>query len=291
MTNFYQPSGKFSPLSIVFFIIACLTVFPLLGLIYAYAIWYIPIPYINFFIAAGFGIGVGYIVKHFVIKMGKVRNPRLAFFFGLLGALVALYFHWAVWADLVINVAESYGTEDIGIAVSNISFIEVFALATQPGALFGLIGEINKYGTWGIGGGGAVSGIMLTIIWIIEAIIVIVPSIMGRSVDANKPFCEENQKWFEEKQLPAFVPVHPNEVVEHVSNGNIDFFEQLAKVNPDHNSHSVFTLYANATNENYLTITNQIAGTNDKGEIKFEESPVVTNISLQEDISNILEAK
>ena len=99
MANFYEPSGKFSPLSFLFFIIVCLTAFPLFGAIYAYAIWYIPIPYINFFLAAGFGISVGYVIR-FVIRVGKVRNPRLAFYFGLFGALIALYFHWATWVEL-----------------------------------------------------------------------------------------------------------------------------------------------------------------------------------------------
>jgi len=290
MTDFYQPSGKFSPLAIVYFIIACLTVFPLLGLIYAYAIWYIPIPYINILLTAGFGFAIGYIINRFVVKLGKVRNTKLAFFLGILGSLIALYFHWAIWVDLVINAGESYGTEDIGVVASNINIFQTIALAFSPGALFQLIAEINKFGTWGLSGG-AVNGIMLTIIWLIEAAIVVIMTITRASENASKPFCEENQKWFEEKTLPALHPVNPTEIVQHLSSGNTAFFTELATVNPETTSHSVFTLYANTTNENYLSIKNQIAGVNDKGEVKFDEQSVVTNIAIQEDISNILESK
>ena len=46
---------------------------------------------------------VGFIISEFVIKKGKVRNPLLGVFIGVAGGLLALYFHWAIWIDLVIN--------------------------------------------------------------------------------------------------------------------------------------------------------------------------------------------
>ena len=113
MPNFYEPSNKFSYASFGYFLLACLTIIPILALIYSYAIWYIPIPYINFFITAGFGFGIGLVVQYLAVKLGKVRNSKVAALFGFLGALVGLYISWAVWVDLAINVGESYGTEEI----------------------------------------------------------------------------------------------------------------------------------------------------------------------------------
>jgi len=169
---YYKPSGKFAISSLLYFFILSIIAFPILGLIYAYCIWYIPFFYINFLIAAGFGFIVGLLVNTIVIGKGKVRNTPLALLFGLLSGFIALYFHWAVWVDLVINAGESYGNSRIGVTVSNIKILQVFELALQPNVLFEIIGEIHKTGTWGIKGS-TVSGTPLTIIWIIEILIVV----------------------------------------------------------------------------------------------------------------------
>ena len=91
MTQFYKPSGKFSPSFILFFLLVSLIAFPLLGLIYAYCIWYIPFIYINFFITLGFGFLVALCVNKVVIRKGKVRNPILALFIGFFAGNVALF--------------------------------------------------------------------------------------------------------------------------------------------------------------------------------------------------------
>ena len=160
MTQFYKPSGKFSPSFILFFLLVSLIAFPLLGLIYAYCIWYIPFIYINFFITLGFGFLVALCVNKVVIRKGKVRNPFLALFIGFFAGIVALYFHWSVWIDLVINAAESYGSDRIGVTVSNIEFLQVFSLIFQPSTVFEYIGMVNEFGTWGIRGS-TVSGVFL----------------------------------------------------------------------------------------------------------------------------------
>lgn len=91
MATYYKPSGNFSPISIGYLAALALTAFPILGLIYAYAIWYIPFIYINFIIAAGFGFGIGLLINTFVIGKGKVRNVMLSILFGLLGGFISLY--------------------------------------------------------------------------------------------------------------------------------------------------------------------------------------------------------
>ncbi len=58
--NTYKPSGKYSPLSPIYLVLTCATVVPALAWLYAYAIWYCPFIYINFFITLGFGAFVGY---------------------------------------------------------------------------------------------------------------------------------------------------------------------------------------------------------------------------------------
>ncbi len=287
METYYRPSGKFNPLSILIFVGLCLTAFPLLGLIYAYAIWYIPFIYINFLIAAGFGFIIGLLINFLVVRKGKVRNTALAITFGVLGGLIGLYFHWAVWVDLVINAGESYGTSRIGITSSNIKILEVFSLAADPGALFALIGEINEFGTWGIRSA-TVSGTFLTIIWIVELLIVTVVSTLVPMGGSGAPFCEVNNKWFEEKELPPLSLVeNVSQLIKDIGAKNEAAFDNLTKATDLEKDHSVFTLYTAGKDENYLSIENKKAEINKKGETELNGDEFATYIL----VNNILKEK
>lgn len=94
MSNYYKPSGKFSPISFVYLLLLCAIAMPILATIYAYLIWYIPFVYINFLITAGLGFAIGIAVWQIVIKLGKVRNYGLAILLALIAALAAYYFQW-----------------------------------------------------------------------------------------------------------------------------------------------------------------------------------------------------
>ncbi len=289
MATYYTPSGKVSPMSYIYFILVALIALPILGLIYAYAIWYIPFIYINFIIAGCFGLGVGFLINFVVVKLGKVRSKMWAMIFGILAAFIALYFHWVSWVDLVINAGESDGSQMI--VTSNVQFGQIFSLAMNPGALFSIIGEINEFGTWGFKNT-AVSGTFLTIIWIIEALIIIVAAFLLSSGAADEPFCEENQKWFDRKDLAPFAFVlNPTTVVKELESGNESVFDEIGRPEEggENPNFSKFTLYANETNENYLSIENQRSKLNDKGEIEFDAEPVVNYISISEALSKKLE--
>lgn len=289
--NYYKSSGSFSIMSIVLFIVLCLTVFPLLGALYAYAIWYIPIIYINFIVTGAFAFAIGLIISKVVLKIGKVRNQTLGLVFGILGTLVTLYFHWAVWADLAINVSETYGNSRVGIAVSNVEFEQVLYLITHPGALWNMIWEINEYGTWGIRTL-TVNGIFLTIIWIIEFVGILLIAVFVAIPQAAKPFCEKEGIWFEEKVLPPFSFVTEEEKEKFVNKLEklditaLDSFEKVEDSKKD--SHSIFTLYSSKAGENYLSVENKLAKKNKKGEIEFEDDEFLTYVKINRDIVNKL---
>ncbi len=288
METYYRPSGKFSPTSFILFIGLCLTAFPLLGLIYAYAIWYIPFIYINFLIAGGFGFLVGWLINFLVVGKGKVRNTPLAIGLGLLGGLIALYFHWAVWVDLVINAGESYGNSRIGVTTSNINAFEVFNLAAQPGVLFSLIGEINEFGTWGIRTS-SVSGTFLSVIWVLELLIVVGIATLIPIGGAQKPFCEIENQWFTEQQLTPFNLIeNAQKLVEDIAKMNETAFDNLGKISNLEQDHSVFTLYTSGKNQNYLSIENKVAEVNKKGETEFKIDEFVSYILINDSLKEKL---
>ncbi|RNC87953.1 MAG: hypothetical protein ED556_01835 [Winogradskyella sp.] len=289
MLKFYEPSGNFSPVSFLYFLLTSIIVLPLLALIYTYLIWYIPFVYVNLFITIGFGFAVGFAINFMVIKLGKVRNKTLATIFGVLSGLIALYFSWAVWVDLVFNVGEVYGTSRIGIATSNIKFFQVVQLALHPKELFLIIMEINESGTWGFGST-TVSGIFLAIIWIIEALIVLVLSVLAPIGQSTIPFCEHDNKWFKENELPAFNLIsNPNEFIGYIENHNSDAFKELTKVpNSGESDHSIFTLYSSKKGENYLSIENKKMKKNSKGETEFDGNEFITYAMITSDFKQIL---
>ncbi len=288
MAKYYEASGKFDYKSFLYFILTSITILPLLGLVYAYCIWYIPFIYINFIIAAVLGFIISWFTRKIVIKLGKVRNTTLALIFGLLAGLICMYFHWAVWVDLVINAEENYGNSTIGITVSNIKILDVFALALQPDTLFSIIQEINKYGTWGLRSA-TVSGVFLSIIWIIELLIIVGISTIIPIATAKEPFCELDNKWFKEHILPAFNYVENRpEFLANLEQSNPETFSELKKVENLERNHSVFTLYKSEKGDNYLSVQTRRAKKNKKDEIEFNEIDVAEYIHLNTELVKLL---
>lgn len=289
MEKYYKPSGKFSLIFILNLLLVSVTAFPILGLLYAYCIWYIPFVYVNFFITLGFGFLIGFVTALFVIKKGKVRNPFLGLFIGLIAAFFALYFHWAIWIDLVINAGESYGSDRIGITVSNIEFLQVFSLIFRPDLVFEYISQINEYGTWGIRGATA-SGAFLWVVWSIEFSIVIAISGFLSYLEAKKPFSESTNSWYEEITLPALSYIKDQQqMIADILASNHSSFDLLSKsIDSESDSHSVFTLYKSKSGKNYLSVDNKTSKVDGKGNIKFDSDEIVEYIAISSELSKLL---
>ena len=280
MTKYYQPSGSFSPVSFLYFILSSIIIIPILALIYTYLVWYIPFIYINFFITIGLGVGVGMTMKY-VVQLGKVRNPKLGLAFGFLGGLLALYFSWVVWLNLIINSAATGESSNI--------VEQLLTIAGNPEAVYELGKIINSTGTWGFGET-AISGTFLTIIWLIESLIIMFFAVSGPYPSAKAPFCELDDKWFDEKKLLPFkVIINPQEIISKLESASPESFEALTlEYNSLTKSHSVFTLYSSPKGENFLSIENKLAKINDKGEVSFDDDMLVEYISLNSSLKEIL---
>ncbi|TCN55333.1 hypothetical protein D0809_17600 [Flavobacterium circumlabens] len=289
MEKYYKPSGKFSLIFILYLLLVSVTAFPVLGLLYAYCIWYIPFVYVNFFITLGFGFLIGFVVALIVIKKGKVRNPVLGFVIGLTAAFFALYLHWAIWIDLVINAGESYGSDRIGITVSNIEFLQVFSLIFRPDLVLEYISQVNEYGTWGIRGATA-SGAFLWVVWSIEFIIVIAISGFLSYLEAKKPFSESTNSWYEEMVLPAFSYIdNQQQMIADILGSNHAGFDLLSKsIDSKTDNHSIFTLYKSKSGKNYLSIDNKTSKIDDKGNITFDSDQIVEYITINSQLSKLL---
>ncbi len=282
MAEYYQASNRFAPTSFIFFLIAILTAVPILATIYALAIWYIPFPYINFILTGAFAMGIGMVIQFSAVKYGKVRNSKLALLFGFLGSLMGLYFAWVAWCVVAMNA--STGT-NFGHMISGI-----ISLALDPTSLIKMIQSINTFGVWGFGEN-PVTGTFLWIIWAIEAIAILFIGSRIPISTSKEPFCEVNNKWFESKNFGPFNYIeNTSNLIDSFTSSNVSELTEPNKVD-DHQSknHSIFTLYANETNENFLTVTNRVASLNDKNEVKFDDQQVIRHLSIPESVSQFIE--
>lgn len=289
MANYYSPSGRFSFSFIIFFIICTITIFPLLGLIYAYCIWYIPWIYFNFIITGLLGYVLGLIIGKGIIHPGKVRNGKITFIIGIIVTILCLYVHWGVWVDLVVNARKTYGSHQGSITVSNIEGNQVLYLLTHPLSLFELIGKINYYGVWSIFGA-TISGGFLFFIWIIEFLIVTFFSTLIPQSESDKPFCELSNKWFEEIILEGFYYISdPQGIIKDLENENNNVFDSLAKESDwSHNHHSVFKIYKSENSVYYLSIENKTAKIDKDGKTEFDSNEFLNYIQINSHIANIL---
>ncbi|MDG1333102.1 MAG: hypothetical protein P8P74_12285 [Crocinitomicaceae bacterium] len=291
MNSYYTPSGKFSPLSFILFAVLALVVFPVLGGLYTYAIWYIPLIYINFLITGAFAILLGILIKFFVIRFGKVRNTKLGIAFGVIGGTLAIYAHWVVWADLMINSEEVIGNGRMGVLSSSTNFEELLIIAQNPKLLFELMSEVSSFGTWSIFGF-MVSGVLLWIIWIIEAIVIYIGAIIIGIPDTKVPFCEKSNAWFKETELTpmSFIFSKPD-LVNELELGQTKILSTLTlhDVVRDNTSYSQFTIYSSDHDENYLTVVNKKKMIDSKGEVNYEDDEVIEYIEISSQTLKILE--
>ena len=287
MNTFYKNSGQFSPISFLYFLLVALLIFPIVGVIYAYAIWYIPFIYINFLIAGALGFVMGRLISFFVLKKGKVRNVPLAIVYGIVGGLIGMYFHWAAWIDLVANISDTMGNDRIGVAISNIEIFQFLYFVNNPSILFEAIDQVNEFGTWGIKSA-PVSGTFLSVIWIIELIIVVGATVLFSHGQAKNPFSEKLNEWNKEMSPRLFGKIEDLEtILNGVQNDDPAFFESLSPYK-EGESYGSFTLFHIDGDDSYLDISNQIASKNKKGELEYDEQHLTVGIAVKPQVQDHL---
>ncbi|WP_298424699.1 hypothetical protein [uncultured Kordia sp.] len=275
---YYKPSGKVNPISILYLLLAICIAVPILAFIYTYAILYIPLIYLNFLCVAGIAFGLGF-VANFVIGLGKVRNVMIAAIFGLLVGIVGLYVSWIIW--LAYHFEAEYMT-----------------FVTDVEGLKNAIGFANEQGTWGIGrSGGMVDGVMLSIVWAIEAIVMIGFPVFFAFSKAGEPFIENDDNWAEVTAIGPFELALNYTILKQQLEARK--YEELLALQPAENagqgSHTILSLYhgenRNQSKEFYLTITNMMEKLDKDGKLDFDEKVIINFINISKEAGQQLLTK
>lgn len=292
MASYYTSSGKSSPLSYLYFIAVSLILMPIVGLLYAFAIWHMPIIYVNFLLSACFGFLTGFLINKIVVRYGKVRSVGMAILFSFLAAVFGLYFSWVSWIDLVINAASDGETGSAVIVFSNVDVNHLLNLATNPSGLFSIIGGVNEIGTWGFKGT-SISGGFLTTIWVLEFLIVLIVSILVGTGSASEPFCESTNQWFAKKDIPSLSYIYDvNSFVFSMENNNLEAMDHISTcLTAASDNHSNFTLYASELGERYLSVTNKTAKIGDDGKVSFDDALILKALCVSNELYEQILAK
>jgi len=189
---YYQHSGKYSISGALYALVVGSVIACSLAFVYAYIIVYSPLVYINLLVTLGFGALLGYACAK-LLKQKKVRSDRVAVGIAFLVTTVAYYYSWVVWMWALFRRADG---EIPG-------FPEFVGMLLQPWVVWDLMTRINAEGVWTIGRGSKdpVSGIALTIVWVIEAAIIYGLALFAAygAMD-EEPFCETCEEWAAKKE-------------------------------------------------------------------------------------------
>lgn len=221
-TPYYKPSGKINSVFFAYYAIFSLITIPLLSLAYVYLVYYIPYIYVNLFTAIGCGAVMGLAVK-FAVQLGKITNRAIVFTTALVSSFILLYVQWCIHIPLVYSEVYGFYTNFAG------RFEETMILLVRPGLVFEVINEINYYGVWGIGeSGDAITGVLLTIIWILEFLIIAACSLIIPAIQLNRPFSDEANGWYtkEKKTTQMNIPTNFELMKKELEEGQYDNFKQ-----------------------------------------------------------------
>ncbi|MBW8016683.1 MAG: MptD family putative ECF transporter S component [Planctomycetes bacterium] len=241
-----------------------------LGTVYGYAIRYIPFIYINLFITLGFGAGVGYFVG-LGAKIGKVRNTKALLVFGFIFGCFAEYVGWVSW---IFATSEQQ------------------RLALMPSEIFAVLQFLAEEGAWDIFGW-TPKGLALYSIWTIEAIMII-----GMSAGVawfkltSIPFCEECEKWIEEKHTigPLDNITNHDELKEQLERSDYTMLNSLKKQEPVSDAYlQIDLVHCPDCNQNhYLTVKSIVTTTDSDKKEKTDVDNIIENLIITPDQHNTI---
>jgi hypothetical protein len=215
----YEHSGSLG-ISLPLILLGGISGAVILAAIYSAAIVYVPIGgTISFIFTFAFAFGLGY-MNSWLGYLGKCRNIKLLNIMGLGTALVGLYWAWVFFVYFLLSKTGAQG-------------LNLLKISTSPLVLFDVIKSINSTG-WFTIKGATPSGIVLWILWSIEALIVFffAFAISSSKID-ERVFCEACNEWAPEGNDIDLELPYTAEEIEQIALGEFEIISQLYKADKD----------------------------------------------------------
>lgn len=273
--KYYEHSGTVGVAGIIYMVLLGAVGAVVLGAIYGYAIYYIPLIYLNFIITIGFGWGVGFLVGKGG-KAGKVRNSKALLLLGLVLGLFAEYTGWVSWIY---------------------AYTDQQTLVLSPLVILDFAGAISQGGIWSIFGW-TPTGVALYLFWLTEAAIIVGASALVAWAElSSTPFCEKCDKWIEEEEILS--PLDPvgdqNELKSQLELGDYTLLKTLKIKGPEsdgNNYTKVTLLHCPECRQNcFLTVKSVMVTFDSDNEENTTEIDVVENLIITPDHHSMLKGQ
>ncbi|MDR0221557.1 MAG: hypothetical protein LBI54_09170 [Lachnospiraceae bacterium] len=220
----YTPSGKLPPAYWLFFALFSLVGIPILSVAYIYLVHYIPYIYLCFFLTIGCGAGLGAVIA-LAVKLGKARNPIVVAISAGVAALVMKYVQWCVYVPLIFDEVYDYNEYNYGEAYTvGEQLLESVSYLLHPLWVFADAKTINEYGVWGFSqGGGAVTGVFLVIIWLLELVIIVGVVVLIPMNRVRHPYSEWGDAWYKKSDqvFESDIPDDFPRILNDFTSGNV----------------------------------------------------------------------
>ena len=278
---FYKPSGKFNFFTLLIIVFIGILWASLLNVLYLGLQWFIPFVYLNILLTIGLGYASfsGINVLH---KLFKLRNVKAAFISTTIIILVSIYIQWVVYVLWMFNEDRA---DTLAYLMTTFDrkgdFVYLFS---HPNNLLALISTLNEQGTLTINGQ-VVSNVFLLIIWIIEALLlIIIPLLMQFGGQVFKPFSESSQQWMKKRKLLSFYPY-----VEDIASleqslllGDTARMQEALPADelPSHYA-QYFVFESPEDDYQYLVVENIRESTNKKGERQKDEDTIIEYLRIK----------
>jgi hypothetical protein len=261
MTEFYHPSGKFSPAAIILIPVVTTIASSILGIVYAYLTWYNPLIYLGIIFPIGYGFA-SYKASSWILLYAPVRNKIIAFVLFFLGGFIGYVFHALVWLNLFVNQTDKVfslgsGKNAFSVVVSTVDwsmlYNEVFHIDYAVNYLFMVLDQ----GVWTLFGN-PIWGLTYKLIWLAELLICTIVLAFLSANEAAKPFSESQGRYLERKVLNSLlkVPYDLDDLKYKFEQGEYGYV-MVAAIEPEkkYNHLKVELYYLEGIGDAYITVT------------------------------------
>lgn len=268
--NYYKPSGAFTLVGLVDMAVFGALGALILGSLYAYADYYIPIVYLNMLLTIALGWSVGACVGRGA-RVGKVRNPTLITVMGFLAGVLAEYVNWVAWIFALSKQR---------------------TLALSPSDLWALVQAVNKTGAWSVFGS-TPKGVELYVYWSAEALVIVgTATLMARMHLRDAAFCEPCNRWADEKETlsPLESVAEPKAFKARLEQGDFAPLKSLKKVSEGVGASTELKLQrcTTCTQTAFLTVNSVVVTQDAKSKQSKTTTAVLENLALSPDIYSAL---
>ena len=237
--------------------------------------------YINFFVTVGLGFILSWTLNK-LLKIGKVRNTKFASALALIVSVFAVYFVWTSYTTLLNNGGDNTSINGVSVTKTFFNIWDFIGISLTPSAIPETMSYLYDYGSWGIKSI-TVKGFVLAIIWVLEAGIIILSTWIGGRDQADEPFSEQSNSWFDKEKLHYRIKMPENieKFKEDLTNGKASILQHLEMDNQSSVDYGQITTFSHPNEiEAFMNFENDKITFDKDGKPDIETEVLIKNVKI-----------